>query len=290
MFGAVLYLAAAPGAVARKSNPELADPAELGAQPGFDGQSSAADLPDLFVPATVKAKARSRAIAPSAGPIPFNAARLGPRPRPFVLETIGAERERALQCLTAAIYYEAAQEPTSGQEAVAQVVLNRMRHPRYPKSVCAVVFQGSERRTGCQFSFTCDGAMYRRPSMAGWARARGVAVRALDGHVSAEAASATHYHTSWVRPYWSGGLVRLGQIGAHIFYRSPGAAGPGAGVYAGGELGVTRAAAIGQPWAAPAASRAAGGAPDASPVRAPKDAAFTVWGLSIPAAAPPAAG
>src|SRR3569833_1926122 len=86
-----------------------------------------------------------------------------------------ADKLRATECLTAAVYYEAAIEPVDGQRAVAQVVLNRVRHPAFPKSVCGVVFQGSERSTGCQFFFSCDGSLYRKPVPAFWDRARQVA-------------------------------------------------------------------------------------------------------------------
>jgi hypothetical protein len=102
---------------------------------------------------------------------------------------------------------------------VAQVVLNRVRHPAYPKSVCGVVFQGSERATGCQFTFTCDGAIHRAPASGLWARARRVAEEALSGYVYAPVGWATHYHTNWVVPYWSSSLVKLANVGTHIFYR-----------------------------------------------------------------------
>lgn len=131
----------------------------------------------------------------------------------------------AVDCLTAAIYYEAASENGIGQRAVAQVVLNRVRHPAYPNSVCGVVFQGSSRITGCQFSFTCDGSLARRPSTAGWARARQVAAMALSGFVEPSVGLATHYHTIWVVPYWSSNLTKLRTIGAHIFYRWNGSQG-----------------------------------------------------------------
>ncbi|WP_366872651.1 cell wall hydrolase [uncultured Brevundimonas sp.] len=108
---------------------------------------------------------------------------------------------------------------SEGQAAVAQVVLNRMRHPAYPGTVCGVVFQGSERATGCQFSFTCDGAMARTPSVAGWARARASASAALNGAVMAAVGTATHYHTDWVAPYWAERLTKVRQLGTHIFYR-----------------------------------------------------------------------
>lgn len=125
----------------------------------------------------------------------------------------------AIDCLTAAIYYEAASESVDGQQAVAQVILNRIRHPAYPNSVCGVVFQGSQRSTGCQFSFTCDGSMARRPSKNGWVKAQAIASMALAGHVETAVGLATHYHTVWVVPYWSGSLTKLRTIGAHIFYR-----------------------------------------------------------------------
>jgi spore germination cell wall hydrolase CwlJ-like protein len=148
------------------------------------------------------------------------------------------DRARALTCLTMAVYYEAASESDIGQAAVAQVVLNRVRNPLFPKSICAVVFQGSTLPTGCQFTFTCDGALNRRPSQAGWLRARQIAGRALDGFVLKSVGEATHYHTQWVVPYWQPTLVKETQIGAHIFYRWMGGLGlPGAftGQYAGFE-------------------------------------------------------
>ena len=143
-----------------------------------------------------------------------------PAARPFTLGAASEiDRLRSLDCLTAAVYYEAAIESTDGQRAVAQVVLNRLRHPAFPKSVCGVVFQGSERSTGCQFTFTCDGSLGRMPSQQGWERARKVAEQALDGKVYKPVGYATHYHTNWVVPYWSSSLTKLANVGSHIFYR-----------------------------------------------------------------------
>jgi hypothetical protein len=130
-----------------------------------------------------------------------------------------ADHTRAVECLTAAVYYEAAMEPVDGQRAVAQVVLNRARHPAYPKSVCGVVFQGSERTTGCQFTFTCDGAMMRTPVAVLWTRARIVAEEAIAGKVYAPVGWSTHYHANYVVPYWSGTLAKAAVVGRHIFYR-----------------------------------------------------------------------
>lgn len=137
---------------------------------------------------------------------------------PFRLAGSSTDRARALQCLTTAIYYEAANEPDAGQRAVAQVVLNRVRHPAFPATVCGVVFQGSDRR-GCQFSFACDGSMRRLPSATAWTRARRVAEAELNGQVFAPVGMATHYHTYAVTPAWNRGLVMTGVFGAHFFHR-----------------------------------------------------------------------
>jgi hypothetical protein len=146
----------------------------------------------------------------------------GPAAAPFLA---GGMATRAEQCLAEAIYHEAASESEAGQRAVAQVVLNRVRHPAWPNSVCAVVFQGSERATGCQFTFTCDGSRARTPGGAPWARAQRIARAALTGEVYAPIGLATHYHTHWVAPRWAGSLDHVGTIGAHRFYRARGKAG-----------------------------------------------------------------
>ena len=158
--------------------------------------------------------------------------------RPFVLKASTEDRTQALECLTQAIYYEAATEPVEGMQAVAQTVLNRMRHPGYPKSVCGVVYQGSQRVTGCQFSFTCDGSLARVPNAVLWERSRSVAQRALAGFVLTSVGTATHYHADYVAPYWAPTLYKISKIGRHIFYRWTGPSGlPRAftGRYAGGE-------------------------------------------------------
>ena len=141
--------------------------------------------------------------------------------RPFTLTRETApdgSAERALDCLAAGIYYEARSESLQGQRAVAQVILNRVRDPLFPDSVCGVVFQGSSRSTGCQFTFTCDGAIAIPPREPLWQRVRTIAAAALAGYVEASVGLATHYHTQWVVPYWRSDLVKLRTIGAHIFY------------------------------------------------------------------------
>jgi len=208
-----------------------------------------------ILPSAAQDAAMRRAADPTLAPVDPDAAQRinaerpfdgGPvRPmRPFVLKAGTADRARAVECLAQAVYYEAAREPLAGQQAVAQVVLNRVRHPAYPKSVCGVVYQGSARTTGCQFTFTCDGALRWRPEPALWRRAEAVAVGALDGHVAAGVGSATHYHAAYVAPYWAPALAKMAQVGRHIFYRWTGAWGePPAftGRYAGGEAVLTTA-------------------------------------------------
>jgi spore germination cell wall hydrolase CwlJ-like protein len=177
-----------------------------------------------------------------------------PAAKPFKLNAAGMlDEARAADCMTAAIYYEAGFESAEGQRAVAQVVLNRLRHPAFAKTVCGVVFQGAEptgakrARGGCQFTFTCDGALARKPDEVAWARARKVAEAALNGYVMKKVGEATHYHAEYVAPYWSPTLVKVAVVGQHIFYRWTGGAGqPPAfgGRYAGGEMGGVKLATL----------------------------------------------
>lgn len=142
-----------------------------------------------------------------------------PAARAFRLSGAADSQARAVDCLAAAVYYEAGDDAV-GQRAVAQVIINRMRHPAFPKTICGVVFQGSERSTGCQFTFTCDGAMLRyTPPPAAWQRARDLARLALNGSVYRAVGHATHYHTNWVVPYWSASLEKITAVDTHLFFR-----------------------------------------------------------------------
>jgi spore germination cell wall hydrolase CwlJ-like protein len=139
---------------------------------------------------------------------------------PFSLGKASASaRAEALECLTSAVYYEAAQESDDGQRAVAQVILNRVRHAAFPSSVCGVVYEGSTRQSGCQFTFTCDGSLTRTPARGAWDRARANASSMLNGAVYAPVGNATHYHANYVVPYWASSLVKTQVVGAHLFYR-----------------------------------------------------------------------
>jgi len=142
-------------------------------------------------------------------------------PLPFVVAGSDVEAKRAVLCLTQAVYYEAGFEPLQGRRAVAQVVLNRLRHPAFPKSVCGVVYQGSA--TGvCQFTFICDGSLNRAPAALAWREAEQVARAALAGYVEPSVGESTFYHADYVAPRWAPLLTKVTQIGQHIFYRWPG--------------------------------------------------------------------
>lgn len=170
---------------------------------------------------TVKAAGMAVLVSPGIAFTPVAAAApLDPMEAVFVQHP--EERTQATDCLGDAIYYEAGFEPEEGQLAVAQVILNRVKDPYYPNTVCGVVFQGWERKTGCQFSFVCDGSMKRRPPSEDQAReAREVARKALRGEQVAVVNEATHYHTDYVKPYWAPGLDKVGKVGTHIFYENP---------------------------------------------------------------------
>jgi hypothetical protein len=188
--------------------------------------------PAAVQPQTSKAAPATATLARLTGftvPVSLFSGALSPQwtpARPFigVARDVG-DASRALECLTEAVYYEARSEPIEGQEAVAQVVLNRVRNPAFPSSVCGVVYQGAERRTGCQFTFTCDGSMLARREPEAWERARRVAQAALDGAVYAPVGLATNYHTTAILPWWAQSLSKIATIGTQIFYRWRGGAG-----------------------------------------------------------------
>jgi spore germination cell wall hydrolase CwlJ-like protein len=146
---------------------------------------------------------------------------------PFKFTGDAATKARAVECLAQAAYYEAAADGPQGERAVVQVVLNRVRHPGFPPSICGVVYQGSG-APGCQFTFTCDGALARVPPAAPWFQARQIALEELSGKVFAPVGHATHYHADYVLPYWADSLDKSGQVGHQIFYRLKGVFGDAA--------------------------------------------------------------
>jgi spore germination cell wall hydrolase CwlJ-like protein len=146
-----------------------------------------------------------------------------------------ATSSRDLDCLSQAVYYEARGESQQGQAAVAQVVLNRTRHAGFPKTVCGVVFQGAQ-SAACQFSFACDGSMRRPREREAWAKARKVAAGALTGKVKSPVGDATHFHVASLGGVWGSSLVKVAQVGAHVFYKLTGRAAPAASSHDAPEL------------------------------------------------------
>ena len=139
-----------------------------------------------------------------------------------------AKQTNRLECLATAIYFEARGEPEKGQRAVGQVVLNRVASENYPDSVCDVVYQNSERRNACQFSFTCDGKPDEITEKELYRDIRRLAADLLncdppcreDQNAESRLWTSTNYHATYVNPSWARKLIRTGQVGQHIFYRS----------------------------------------------------------------------
>lgn len=217
-FGAMAGIALCVGAAGvawmgmpNTSGAAVTQPATAGAAPTQPDALAPIPEPLVFAPMD-----RDRAKLLNAA-IPF-AGSVGVAARPFALTGDTESRERAIDCLASAMWYEAGTDPR-GQRAVGQVVLNRVRHAAFPSNICGVVFQGSERKTGCQFTFTCDGAMQRVPSDTAFAHARSEARSMLEGKVDTEVGLATHYHTDWVHPTWSAQLDKLARVETHLFFR-----------------------------------------------------------------------
>ena len=201
----------------------------------------------------------------------------GPNPAAtsFTFKGSAATRAQAMNCLASAVYYEAGNQDLDGERAVAQVVLNRVRHPAFPSTICGVVYEGSTKPTGCQFTFTCDGSLNREPDSEGWKRALAVAAAALNGYVYDPVGWATHYHANYVVPYWASTMAKNAVVGAHLFYRWAGAWGDPA-VF-------TKSYASHEPNAA-ALRQAALSAPHVAPIYGQKELAQAI--KNIPGAEP----
>jgi spore germination cell wall hydrolase CwlJ-like protein len=180
------------------------------------------DAPVQIVPASVDLKApepekKKIALAPSKAKVE----------KAFKLKRSEKQKEVAQRrvklaeenCLARAVYFEARSESELGQLAVAKVILNRVKDPEYPNTICGVVYQGSGRRNSCQFSFACDGLPDDVKSASAWSRSKAVAQKALAGNSKVAAVStATNYHADYVKPKWAKSMKRLIKIGRHIFY------------------------------------------------------------------------
>jgi spore germination cell wall hydrolase CwlJ-like protein len=175
--------------------------------------------------AAMSAMASATTDTPSEDEYPKTVTVYLPLPKPpmspaQLLDLHDTEYDKAQKCLAQAIYFESRAEPVRGQQAVAQVVLNRVFSPYYPKDVCSVVYQNAHRHLSCQFTFACDGKPEAINERGAWARANRIARQALDAKVwLPEVAKATHYHATYVRPNWISDMKMLVKTGVHIFYR-----------------------------------------------------------------------
>jgi hypothetical protein len=220
----------------------MASIAKLPALPGFftekDDDEGGAVVPVAFVPPADQDI--GSAVLPTAGYAALFDANYevdGFRPDPYDIayrpseealkfrykgETQAEFEERERHCLATAIYFEARGEPLKGQIAVSQVILNRVRSPKFPQTICGVVYQGQYRK-GCQFSFTCDGQSDNPRDKALWARAQELSKSFMAGeHWLPEVGYSTFYHADYVRPRWSYRMNKIDKIGRHIFYNKRG--------------------------------------------------------------------
>ena len=162
---------------------------------------------------------------PNPADFPKSVMILLPQPKPPLspaqrLSLQGKDYDKAEKCLAQAIYFEARNEPARGQQAVAQVVLNRVFSPYYPKDVCSVVYQNAHRHLSCQFTFACDGKPEAVNERGAWQRASRVATQTLNANVwLPEVNKATHYHAAYVRPNWIRDMNVMVRYGLHTFYR-----------------------------------------------------------------------
>ena len=166
----------------------------------------------------IPAPAVKRIIAKPAIPMVSTALTVSPQQK---MQIVAQRRVRLAEenCLARAVYFESRSESDLGQLAVAKVVLNRVKNPDFPKTICGVVYQGSNNRNSCQFSFACDGLPDDVKSPEAWAHAKSIAQRAIANDPAvAMLGNAVNYHADYVTPKWAHTMRRLTRIGHHIFY------------------------------------------------------------------------
>ncbi len=139
---------------------------------------------------------------------------------PLPVSALKASEQR---CLAEAIYFEARGESVEGQVAVGQVVINRVKNPAYPDTICKVVYQNRHKRNACQFSFACDRIRDRTSVKESWDLAQKLAREMVAGKRWLKTVGAsTHYHATYVKPRWARTMKKLGKIGTHVFYKTYG--------------------------------------------------------------------
>ena len=124
-----------------------------------------------------------------------------------------------LRCLAEAIYFEARGENAAGQQAVAEVIINRVNSDKFPDRICEVVTQGGSNKGKCQFSFNCDGLPESISEKDAYAEVRMLAFRVMQGEIKPVAGGATYFHATWANPRWAGIFEKTAEIGSHVFYQ-----------------------------------------------------------------------
>ncbi|WP_038147636.1 cell wall hydrolase [Thioclava atlantica] len=214
--GAIVLLALAGGLRAEVTVSQSNDPTEV-AEQGlmtvlWQERSAMSAIDKRRVTALTMAPARSKKVAnKSVLPTVLSAKWLAEQP--------AAKGGEQFQCLSQALYFEARGEGVKGQQAVAEVILNRVDDPRFPGSICGVVHQSSSR--GCQFSWYCDGKPEHVGNKAVYARVAKVARAMMDGAPRSLTDGATYFHTHYVHPRWSRRFEKTASIGRHVFYADP---------------------------------------------------------------------
>jgi spore germination cell wall hydrolase CwlJ-like protein len=186
------------------------------------GQASAADEAE-----------KADAAKSKAGTLEEKASATGGAARPAPAETISKTEAQAVDpigeepvdgavtCLARTIYWEARGEGDAGMQAVANVVMNRLRHTGFPKTICGVVTQGRE-QGACQFSWWCDGQGDNAEEQESYTRAKEIARKALNRQLEDRTSGALYYHHQRLTPSWSGEYIRTVEVGAHVFYKPAG--------------------------------------------------------------------
>jgi spore germination cell wall hydrolase CwlJ-like protein len=192
-------------------------PANADAPIGYAGEESTTDFEAPFRALMMMPTAKPQIDAPQPDPTNDHAWVANPYPE-------SARTAPEMRCLAEAIYFESRSEPLEGQLAVAQVVMNRVKNPAYPDTICDVVYQNRNWYNACQFSFACDGIRDVVRDYDQWEIAQELARSVVFGEAEwlVDVGAATHYHATYVRPNWAPQMQRMTQIGLHVFYRTYG--------------------------------------------------------------------